>query len=197
MTKYFFLTSSFIKKSILLLLICWYFALYSVFFLLLLYLGLALYFFRRTKVDFSGKRIVEPNIIASPVSGKFIRSFDRDGKKILELQVAPWKSFGVYLPISSEVINYKSSLEDKKGIFTVLKSKVSTEVTLQLSSFVGFITPKVFVREGDRGITGGLMGYLPFGGKVVIELPSDCNILLKSGDKVLSSRTLLASFKEN
>ncbi len=201
MSKFFLVPSKYIKRAIYLLILLWLFGFNLLFLWLLIVFSLVFFMFRKKSVDLASKRSINKNIIASPVNGKFIGFDNNENSKILKFRVYPWHNYGLYLPIEGEILgsidHSKPGLEQEKSNFTLLKSKLGKEIKIYYDSFLHLLSPRVFIKEGDRGIVGGLYGYLPFGGEVIVELPAECEILIKKGDNVISTQTLLASFKES
>jgi hypothetical protein len=206
MNKYFFIGNDNLTKLFLLLIVLWLFSFQMILALVVVLALPILFLFRRKNINLLEKRIVEDDIILSPVSGKYIGHNEKNGKLQLLVRTNPWHGFGVYFPMNGDVDFY---FEDSKAykflgilgmnrtkVQTVIKSKLGENVKLKFKSKFGLNKADVHIRSGDRGLSGSLLGYLPFGGKIVIEMPIDSKVLVKSGDRVSSAQTLLASFKE-
>ena len=89
----------------------------------------------------------------------------------------------------------KATFKGKTKSFYKLDSYNKSNVKIKIFGLSAFRKPEVFVRAGDRASTGGLIGYLPYGGKIVISVPKLAEILVKPGERVTSFQTLLAKYK--
>jgi hypothetical protein len=206
MSKYFFIGNDTLTKLLLLVIALWLFSFQTILgFVIVVSLPL-LFIFRRKNINLLEKRVVEDNIVLSPISGQFIGEINKNGKLQLLINIKPWRGFGVYFPLKGDIDHYYEDTKTYKllGIInlkrtkvqTLIKSKGNQDIKLKFKSNLNLNKAAIHVRSGDRGISGALLGYLPFGGKVVIELPMDSKVLVKSGDRVSSTQTLLASFKD-
>lgn len=206
MNKYFFAKSDLITKLILLVFALWFFSFKTLLGVTFVFCLPLFYIFRQKKMNVLEKRTVEDNILLSPVTGKFVGEIERNGKKQLLLKVGFLDGFGIYFPFCGDVDFYFEDVKPYKwgGFFKLNRSKVQTKIKsknnkkikLKFKSLMDLNKAVVHVRGGDRGLSGALLGYLPFGGKVVIEMPIDSKVLVKKGDKLFSTQTLLANLKE-
>lgn len=198
----FFIDNKYIFRSFIFLCILWMASFYLVFFVfLLLFIGV-FWIFRVRKFDHRLAENLEKMNIMSPITGKLQNFWTDDEKSSWELKNRFLDTYGVYGPCQSlEVIDCE--MQERSGIFTLksyhnilkVKSLEGIEFTIILQSRFSFIRPAVYVQSGDIVLFGGLLGYLPFGGKVVIEVPLRCDLSVKVGDKLRAFYILLGQMK--
>ena len=139
----------------------------------------------------------------SPCDGEIISIKQDDEKKIMALNISRLKHYGIRMPFTGTISNY---YETKEKVFTLgrfivykynssleLRSEELGKVHLLFSGIGSLKRAKIWVRSGDNATLGAYLGYLPFGGKVVIEFAKELNILIKEKDSLLSAETLLIS----
>ena len=177
-----------ITKATLIGIVLWFLSFYLILCLWFLFVIFIIFLFRKKRFDLNRKRILEPNIINSPVSGVVSHISTSEEKVEIVIRSSPFNHYGVYLPISSLVESRKIDKNEIEIILVADTQKISLKHTSLLNSFKGVL----YVNSGDRGMLGANIGYLPFGGKTVIELPKRSVILIKEGDKVESFQTLLS-----
>jgi hypothetical protein len=161
------------------------------------------YLFRKDRLSTSKLRAVDKNILLSPVSGTIFGQTSDLSNSQLSFKIPCWKYYGVNSPVAGVVLSYLESSESYKfaGLIPITASKkqilLNTEelgrVRLIILDRYLWFAGKVWARSGDIVSMGATIGYLPFGGKVVIEFSNKLNILVEVTDDVDSSRALIAS----
>ena len=190
MLRWFYLSRETRFRLVLLFLLFLYFApWWSIFFLVLSYIAL-LFLFYRKQINFTSRRALEDNLILSPVSGKVVNIDKSDNERVrLDVKMRLFDDYGILMPFYGDVIFYQRT---DKGLeeFEASSGKIEfTKILIEKSLF----KPRIFVRAGDKASSGVFLGYKPFGGIIKIEVPVDCEILVKEGDEILSAQTILAS----
>lgn len=176
-----------------------------------------LYFlFRKRKVNFQSDTAFKRDVVFSPVQGAIesIRSgVDHCyfGKDLTEVKIVmnPWDEMGIHMPMTSEVQDFhfkdgKPTFRYKAGepkhqekemldsIALTLRDVQGRNVGMQfLKCFVGS-WPEISLMPGDRGKQQASFGYFPFGGTVLLYMPSKYEILVEEKDKVMAGESLIA-----
>jgi len=193
MNKYFFASEDLLSRYLMISFICWLFLTGKVFLLMSLVAAVFVILFRKKKIDYQEKASLDENIISSPITGRFLGEKNGDEYKELSFLVFPWNNYGLHMPINGEFFAYAHN----DGLLQIsIRNNKDKILKLKFKTAGDFKKARVFTRSGDNGQLGAIMGYLPFGGKVVIQLPKSCDILIKKGDNVHSYQTLLGSFKD-
>lgn len=201
MKKYFFLDPNLFKRISALLFILFFLS-FKTFLIVLLFSILWLYLFRRIKHDDAKIRATDDSIFLSPASGTV--RVKKSGKVTkVYLRVNLLGGYGISMPFSGDVTSYFETTEmikifnfipiKRTKIVVTLKSDVLGQAKFIISRQGLIFEPFVWVRSGDKGLVGAYLGYLPFGGKLVIEIEKDLNLLVKDNDRVQALLTLLAS----
>lgn len=172
-------------------------------FALTLGLIILLYLFRKDRVSSSKLRGVDRSILLAPVSGVVLSQTGDSANSNITFKIPFWKYYGINAPVAGAVLSYLESSESYKiaGIIPVtatkkqilFDSKELGRIKLTVLDRYFLFPGKLWARSGDIVSMGAVVGYLPFGGKVVIEFSNKLNILVKLGDDVSSSRALIAS----
>jgi|TARA_Y100000590_G_C15534830_1_gene944597 hypothetical protein len=148
--------------------------------------------FRRKNFDLRNKRAIAQTILYSPVFGKCHSVKTLEDSQRVVLNVGFIDLYGLYASGTGEFVEVRH--EENEGCHMKLKAKSNDSVQFSFISRFSFFPAQVFLRAGDKVKLGANIGYLPFGGKVVIDLPLNAKILLKPKDKVKAFSSLLASF---
>lgn len=189
MNKYFFIKNEYITKFVISFILLCLFGLYKIALFLFLIFVFILFFMRKRNFFISDLRLAEPDLVLSPISGVLLHLSKRDNFTKLVFRIYFYNCSGIYLPMNGEVVNTstnKAELVNKRG----LEFAISTKSLFSKKNDVFLVIP------GDRGVVGGLVGHLPLGGKVTLEIPSHCEVMIKKGDRVLSSRTIIAKISD-
>ncbi len=183
-----FLDSDKISKAGAIGFILWIFSLYGTLFIYVLIVLLLIFLFRKVPFEINDKRTLESNVYVSPVSGVVKNIYKSELKCFIEVKIGPLNEYGIYLPLGTTI---SSTNFDKSQSLVEFNFK-DQALRLSFNSLTSYFPCKLFIESGDRGSLGANIGYLPFGGKTVIELPKDSKVLVKEGDQVKSFQTLLA-----
>ncbi len=203
MNKYFFISNKTLKKLSLALFCLWFFGFYKLLLILVILIVLYLLLYRKRFTDLHERKFLSRDILIAPISS-FV---NRVSENHILFCSSFYHGFGVYFPTIAEVENI-DRIEEEKEIFNILKLKrTRTEIILKTKQELrikmvlenSFMMPKgeVFIDIGDKATVGALMGYLPFGSKVAIELNNKIKISVKEKDYVSSTQTVIAHIKED
>lgn len=196
--KYFFIAPDSSKKTFLLLIALFFMGFEYLFLFVILYAAV-LFLFRKKTIDQSMLRTVDEGILLSPVDGQLLEAKDKN----LVFKISPFSHYGIRMPFFGHVRNYKETKVKKFQLGKLslyrydteleLKSKTFGKIKLRFSNLTSYTRVKVFVRSGDKATLGAYIGYLPFGGKVKVDLPENLKLLVDNKDKMQSAQTLIAS----
>lgn len=201
MKKYLFLDQNLYKKMLALLFI--FFFLSFKYFSIILILTIAwLFLFRKVKYDIAQIRATDESIFLAPASG-VVKVIDAGSITKIFLRMSFLQGYGISMPFSGDILSYFHTSEVTKllRIIPLRRTKIIVGIksdTLGQTKFIisrrGIIFhPYIWVRSGDKGLVGAYLGYLPFGGKIVIEIENDLNLIVKNKEHVQALMTLLAS----
>ena len=182
-------------------------------------------FFRRCENRFLGVQTGKQEAIYSPVNG-YITSVKKKidhaffGKDLAEIRIVIpwWQEFGVRLPFSSKVIDLK--MNQGKSLYRFSKHDLpSQEIQIVPSLMILFnnslgnsqgiflgmqlikcplgMWPQIRIFPGDRGKNQSHIGYFPFGGTVLLYLPSNYEILVSNEVRASTGVTILAELLKN
>ena len=203
--------SYFVSKSVhfvfvLILLISWLFSIYLIFLPALLIYSLLLYLFRAR--SYRGE--VDILALYSPVSGEVVDlergiSHPELGEDTTCLRIALpwWRDWGVYLPISSEIIainnndgphhfRYKSNhILFSTGLSFRMQIEEGDCIDLQVVKCPLGGNISFNVLPGDRGKSKSMLGLFLFGGSVSLYLPKRYNVECNIGDQVVGAQTII------
>jgi len=200
--KYFFITPDSSTRFLIFIIIMMLFA-FKILLVFALFYILLLYLFRKKNMNVSDIRAVDPTIALSPCDGTVIKIENKNEKNTMSVRIGMLSHYGIQMPFSGSIRSY-TELKQKYfslGKFTIyryttkleLKSRKLGKVWICFNNISTFSRAKIWVRSGDKAEVGAYLGYLPFGGKVVIEFSKDLSILAKENDSLLSAQTLLVS----
>jgi hypothetical protein len=138
------------------------------------------------------------------------------GSNKTEIRITmPWnKEYGIYLPESCEVRELRidrtpaqflpdqgplpeQSERTLTGVCLALKSISGGELGLQFLKFTASRWPSMRVMAGDRGKGRANVGFFPFGGTVLLYLPSNYEILVQKDAPLVAGETLIAGTASN
>ncbi|MCO4753933.1 MAG: hypothetical protein KC478_05600 [Bacteriovoracaceae bacterium] len=149
---------------------------------------------RKSRLSYKDNLSTNPDLFFSPVNGKVV-SYNSE-EKMMEISVSSLSSLGIYFPCQAVVEQLDSP--PNRDSFTIdynrynlaLRSSTDEKFFIEALSFA--VSPRIFVDLGDRGKALACLGYLPFGGKVKVRLPSKANMLISVGDKLKAGQTAIA-----
>lgn len=214
-----YLPPKFNTIAVVLFVVCVLFSLHKLLtFFILTYLSLY-FILRKNRNDFRDDPVSTRGVIFSPANGKVLHiehnvSHGFYGDNLIEIQIMIpwWKEMGIFLPLSCEIKNLlvlkgKSFFRTHKAV-EVLGSMDGKGVGLSLDNrgeTVGLalykcklgLWPELMIMPGDRGGRRVNVGYLPFGGTVMLYLTKKYEILVKTNDEVNAGETILAVVPDN
>ncbi len=191
------------------------FAFYFYFIFVLLIYGLVFYYFRQKRVDSKYESDITQRVVAAPCSGTLTRvippryydEFEAE-MSCLEIRVEPWKELGIYSPYSAEVKDVKRKVglahfrfkkddpSDYSAIQLFLEDKQSTKIVVEFIECTLGKLPSLKVLAGDRVKRKANIGYFPFGGTVRVYLPQSVEVIIRLGDEVISTETVLGGVEQ-
>lgn len=168
---------------------------------------LVLQFFRNPKVI----SVVNDNFVLAPADGKVVAIEDvteeeyfKDKRTQISIFMSPLNVHVNRNPISG-IVSYfkyhpgkylvawhpKSSTENERTT-TVVKSKNNLEILFR--QIAGAVARRIknYVTEGDQVEQGSEFGFIKFGSRVDVLLPTNAEIKVKIGDKTKAGKTTLA-----
>jgi phosphatidylserine decarboxylase len=216
MMRWFFLEKDDFWKAVLLTFVVLSLFPISIFIVWMLTFISILLLFRKPKINYKDSLSNATDIFLSPATGVVIDVHSEVENPIthkkthtVKIAVPLQGPFGLYLPYSSKVNFYdeqegkKIWRRDKKPVDLsvikkqniVLENKLGNVSTIQVLRCPLGGRPDIWIRPGDKGRSAANFGYMPFGGSILLSLPSDGDILVKKGDKVVSGETVIAGLK--
>ena len=146
-------------------------------------------------------RLSEKLLILSPISGKALQAKIVDENKI-ELKMKMFTGFGIYMPISGEVIDFKEEFLEKNKFITSYNCSLTLEdshnniFVLSFKAKLQLFRPRIAVRVGDMGRLGATIGFLPFGGKVSLDFDKKLKVTFQDYKRVTATQTVIANIEE-
>ena len=174
----------------------------------LLYLA-GVFLFRKSKNEYHLEISHPQGMVFSPIHGKLVEIkkgmiHPTLGGKFWELnfKIPFGGETGLYLPLEGEimdmVLSKDNSLKGTDGInYPSLLIKSREKVSMGLSFRPGYLglAPQFFVNSGDRGKASANFGFFPLGGRVLLYLPGNCEILVKKNSIVSPGENFIAKIK--
>lgn len=200
MMKKFFLSKDFIKKIFVLTLVVYFIMPWSIVLLWTLSIMIFLALFRKNKVNFKNTLANSTDILLSPVSGNVISI--NDDRSVIEIKVPSLGPFGLYMPFSAQVGMFEK-FEDEDNKFTrnskrynvIFRSKLGSATALEVFNSSLATEAHIWLKTGDKARSSANFGYMPLGGKIKINLPTESNVLISVGENVIAGSTILAGIK--
>jgi hypothetical protein len=181
-----------------------------------------LYIFRRRNIYFEDAQGITNNLILSPMDGiikeiypNIIDTQDLNNKTwvIIQIHNRTLDSHGIYFPFISEVDYIFASgestiwqrarhflltnklLNNAQFINYILKNRNKQTIKLLFPKLIMGHEPRFWAKSGDRGRTASCLGYLPWGGVILVAVPFDSDILVKKDEIVSAGETILVRLK--
>ncbi len=196
------------------------FSFFWAFILLLIYAGMY-FLFRQNRLTYKDDVGFKNDVFYSPVSGilkKVRKNIDHPffGKNLTEVHLVmmPWDEFGVYLPFTCEVkelrahrgkrvfrlgahlVKYLEASPDI-GIDLICDGVNGTTIGMKLIQCYSGGWPEVALLPGDRGKRRSNIGYIPYGGSLILYLPPETQLLLEEGDKLIAGVSVFAGLTKD
>lgn len=129
---------------------------------------------------FKGK-VTQVSIFMSPLNVHVCRL--PIGGKVKMFSYIPGKFLVAFNPKSSQL---------NEQTFAVVENK---QVTVAFKQIAGYVARRIrwYIKEGDSVEQGKEYGFIKFGSRIDILLPTDCKIEVNLDDKVLGAQTVIAS----
>jgi phosphatidylserine decarboxylase len=178
-------------------LILFYLNLWPLAFLSLAFHALILALARKRPLTFHDDQPDGDGLVLAPVSGrvKSVRSHTNHkvfGPDLLELELRLpfWKEWGLFLPAAGEIID---TVEKKEGFYVTILRPDGRRIGVALLKNVLRSGASLNLLPGDRGRTAALFGHFSFGGKVLLYLTENCEILVQVNEQIIAGQTALAA----
>lgn len=174
--------------------------------LIYLVLFFSVYFFRDPK-----RVIPQVDGFLSPSDGKVIQIINIDDADIgsavqISIFLSIFNVHSQWVPLSSLVIkkeynpgkflfafNHKASIDNEHSIVTF---KAEDGNKFKIKQIAGFIARRIlnYMKETHSCKRGDRLGFIRFGSRIDIIVPSSFNILIKVGDPVIGRKTIIGYF---
>lgn len=187
---------------------------------ILLVTSLILFIFRRSLITYQDTLRNDGEIYLSPTHG-MVESV-RHHVTILDyptpcheirISISFWDQKGLYLPTAGEVSYLKANkgkrlhrnsptevfygpVEELSRTDFVLTSKNQTRTLLRFIDCSTGKRPAIWLKSGDRGRGAACFGYYPFGGSLLIYVPSSSDVLVYEKERVTPGQTVIAAIKD-
>lgn len=189
-----------------------FFSFFWAFIILLLYAGMY-FLFRQNRLTYKDDVGFKNDVFYSPISGTLKRvrkNIDHSffGKNLTEVHIVmmPWDEFGVYLPFTCEVKELRAhrgkrlfrlgtnDLEANPdvGIDLVCEGVNGSTIGMKFIQCYAGGWPEVALLPGDRGKRRSNIGYIPYGGSLMLYLPPETQLLLEEGDRLIAGVSVFA-----
>lgn len=152
---------------------------------------------RKRPAAFQDEQTEGQALVLSPVSGvvKSIRSHvDHDifGPDLIEVELSLpfWKEWGLFFPARSEVID---SVDKKEGLCITLLRPDGRRIGMALAKPRVGCGASLSLLPGDRGRPAAPFGHFSFGGRLLLYLTENCEILVQVNEQVIAGQTALAA----
>ena len=150
------------------------------------------------------------NIILSPADGKIIRI-----EKVNDDEVGDSITISIFLNIFNVHVNRMpisgsfQNVKYMKGKFLLAFNhkacdenerntiKISTEIgIIKIVQIAGLLARRIicYAKEEDTMKIGGRLGFMRFGSRIDLTIPSNVNLDIKIGQKVVGNRTVIATY---
>jgi hypothetical protein len=190
------------------------FALFSFWILLLVSL---FFLFRRTRIRHHDTQSFSSDIILSPVSGKVREIYkdvclngDDSKYSVIRLSQGFLSGYDLLLPVSSTVENVErkkgksflrfvkemplNSIEE--GTRVQLANRSDKKILIEFVPCITGFSPELWINSGDKGRSLASIGFIPFGGSVLIYIPDNSDLQIHPGDIVHAGKSVIAGMKE-
>lgn len=202
MTKFLFLRSETITRLLILNFVFVIFGFYKLFFYIFIVSSLIFFLFRKRRRKVNDILSPDQSLILSPISGQLIDIEYASTHMTLIFKIGIFQGFGIYMPIDGEIIDHREKVESHGNILkpylseVLFQDKALNKFKITTNCIHPLLKPNLLVGSGDRARIGGTLGYFPFGGKVSLEIPKNCDVIIGKNDRLLSSQTAVAKIKE-
>lgn len=175
-------------------------------------LSLVIFIFRQNRINLLDNTIQGIDLIVSPLNG-VVRQIIKEGNTThILFKLSYFQEIGLYTPVDSEVAEVKKQRGPsffRWGNFSKLKSnfeshyqfvvdlKTNSNLVVQLRIFKCLfgLKPSLSILGGDKTQKGARIGFIPFGGSILLSLPSEVEFLIKENDQVVAGETLICRLK--
>jgi hypothetical protein len=166
-------------------------------FLLLLCVEFIVLFLFRREIAWDNENLkFNKKVCLAPINGSVEEVKVVDGKHKIKIRSTIIHEYGIYAPFSGEVTRLAMKDSQKKFVHLELTSRAQNilELELPMGNYKPF--PRLWIKTGDRFKTAACMGFIPFGGEVVISIPLAYELATQEGDLLKAGRSIIAAKKE-
>jgi hypothetical protein len=196
MNKQFFLSSKKLCILIFFTIFGFYYFTYFYFLLLLCVEFVFLFLFRREIAWDNENLKFNKKVCLAPINGTVERITEINGKHKIRIRSTFIHEYGIYAPFSGEVTRLAMQENDKSSVNLELTSRALNVLELELPMKKYKPFPRLWIKTGDRFKTAACMGFLPWGGEVVISIPLAYELATQEGDLLKAGRSIIAAEKE-
>ena len=150
------------------------------------------------------------NIILSPADGKIIRI-----EKVIDDEIGDSITISIFLNIFNVHVNRMpisgsfQNIKYLKGKFLLAFNhkacdenerntiKISTEIgTIKIVQIAGLLARRIicYAKKEDTMKIGGRLGFMRFGSRIDLTIPSNVNLDINIGQKVVGNRTVIGTY---
>lgn len=159
--------------------------------------------------------VIDENLVIAPADGKVViveKTVENEYIKGECIQVSIFMSiFNVhvnYYPVGGMIKYFKyhqgnyiianHPKASEKNERTSIAVETDGGVEILFRQIAGYIARRIvsYAKEGERANQCSQVGFIKFGSRVDLFLPSDCQIHVKPGDNVSACQTIIAELKE-
>lgn len=149
----------------------------------------------------------EANIIVSAADGRVTRIEDRENGKFVSVFLSPVDVHINRAPIAGRVVKVER-FQGKKAPATSDEASRTNErnaltiegekMTVVCTQIVGIVARRIvcWYKEGDNLALGEKFGLIKFGSRTDLLMPSNVNVAVKVGDRVVGGETVIARLVE-
>jgi len=181
-----------------------------IFFITFIILTLTFFFFRVP----STVKAIDTNKIISPAHGKIVEIIDeeetiffKDKRKRVSIFMSPLNIHCNYSPVYGQVKSmdyfpgkylfafHPKSSQLNEHTFTVIENE---HLAIGVKQIAGFIARRIvpYFRVGQTVNQNDELGFIKFGSRVDLYLPTDTKLAVKEGDRVLGGVTVISELNK-
>ena len=202
MNKYFFINNEIITKLFILFIAMILFGFYQLALIEILLCSFLGFLFRNKEMNLNDIRLSEKSLLISPVSGRYMQKTETSDSAVVNFEISLIDGYGLYMPVNGEILDFQESILNHKNFLKpyrcelLIQDKSQLDYKIIINGLSSIFRPRIYVRAGDKGRIGGLLGFIPFGGKVSLEIPTHCEVVMSNYDKIISSQTVIGKVEE-
>ena len=180
---------------------CLYFGVPFVALLLLLPAVFVAYFFRNPDREIP----TDPNLVVSPADGKVIRVTPQDGVTRVSIFLSVFDVHVNRAPIAGRLVRqvyvpgrFHLAYDDRASVENErLELTIENGHRIDFTLIAGLVARRIvpWKKEGEVVEKGDRIALIRFGSRVDIDLPADCEVLVKQGDRLRGGSSGVARWR--